>query len=355
MLRWRSLISRSVGLATVQLIILGLVCHSNGIRAQAQQLPANQASAGWLSWIASIDFEQPSVIYPDTTGSTSCALEVRMEDKRIGTFFPPSSTQTGNPTTQVAYFNVARVLKKEEVVRKATPHTLRSRAISEFKHLLNDHCQNSPARLQNRKLILDLMEKSPNALAGAFNEKKLDDTVAIDDSATRSVLFNYLRASQPMPRADKIVAYKEHYRDQLAIARELSIALTLDVVLGQWDRYSGGNFTVQLRNNNNVKEFGVYFTDNGGATITSQSAAKKSATHFERYDRSAIATLASLQQFLEGKLETFLGFVDRSLFLQTLGITAAEGKGLSANIGILNQAVATNRQKYGDANVFLPE
>lgn len=81
---------------------------------------------------------------------------------------------------------------------------------------------------------------------------------------------------------------------ELELARQFSKIMVLDMLLGQWDRWSGGNVEAGIEGSR------VYFVarDNGGASVVGTSHLAKYKGIVTRFDRDQIERLRLLGELL---------------------------------------------------------
>ena len=148
--------------------------------------------------------------------------------------------------------------------------------------------------------------QSGSPLIGCVKAKKDETNVALDAIANTHAASNgapnasypiiqFLQAANEKPVAGKRLTLKAGYvGDELELAREYSVIMTIDAVTQQWDRYSGGNVVIRKDDQGRAH---FYMTDNGGADLSDRWNARN-FTWFSRFDRGVIQKLADLKRFL---------------------------------------------------------
>jgi hypothetical protein len=322
-------------------------------------LPAGKKAKKWLETVRNIDLTASEYTFPKLDGHTSCKLKVKKNGKAIANFLPPNSS--GNPDTEVAYFNMARVVGYEEIIRPAAPFTLGPRAIKEFKNLLEKERPKNKQREENRKAILRMIAKNPNELKGALQAKKPKDSKSYDEIIKNNrpkmehQLMQFVQADRPMPRSTDTLPFGNNHANALELARAWSILMTFDAIFGQTDRYSGGNVSVVVDKDSST--FSLRSTDNGGAKV---DLIKQNFEWFSRYDRRTISTIETMNDFLINKSETFFGYTDAKKFVTDLGLYLKLVPGeyvdrLSKNCNSFLTVVRANKARYREDAVFFPE
>jgi hypothetical protein len=326
----------------------------------------------WMKKFAGIDLDDTATYrFRDLSGSTSINLKVQKIDptdpkgyKSRGSFVPRNSS--ANPDVEAAAFNLAVILGFDRNYRFAAKYSLGPTAKSAFKALLLATNFSSASRKANKNRILLAMESAPR-LPGVLKAKKDDSTVALDAMAAPKAgpnggpssshpIMRFLQASNPQPVAGKELTLRSGYTgDELELVREYSVIMLIDALTQQWDRYSGGNITIRKDADGKAH---FYATDNGGADFSSQWSSRN-VDWFSRYDRTAIAKLTELRDFLDQPEKGLLGYKDAENFVVDLGLDiemkpAAYLALLRRNIAKVLDRVRQNEQQFGDG-VFLPQ
>jgi hypothetical protein len=316
--------------------------------------------------LSAVDLEQTQNYTFELSGQTSVHLKFKKEHDTSGTF--ATRNEATNANTEIAYFNLARVLGVEKVFRATVPYTLESRGIATFRSLIQA-AHFTGMRAQNARNIMTETSNNPNELQGCIKEKKQGEDVTIDSLADDNhpamahALFQDLKASNPKP-VDGRYTFSEHYwAPRAKVARQYSLLMMMDTVFGQWDRYSGGNVVFRIVDDN-TKEIELYSTDNGGADFwNSTSWAQKQASWFSRYDRNAIDALKGVYSFLTGRATSLRSvrmekvWTDPKEFVVDMGLYYEKRpeqyvRELANNIGVLLKAVEANYNRYGEAVFF---
>ncbi|WP_394751944.1 hypothetical protein [Crenothrix sp.] len=338
-------------------------------KLQQQRKPLAPETIKWMARWKGVDLEKPAFKLDELSGSTSVYLKVRKPDatekdgyKAYGTFL--SRSNSANPYSELAYFNLAAILGYDGIFRPTVRYALGSRARQAFKTLLNNTAIPPGNRLENKKRVLrDIATGKP--LNGCLKSKKLDTNIAYDAIAdikaglprkTNSII-KALQAASPQPsvsqKFEPVTGYKSN---MLQLAREYSIIMTLDTIFQQWDRYSGAN-VVLAKDKAGIAHF--YSTDNGGANLE-KSPAKvlNNLKYFSRYDRKTITRLKALYGFLVNPAKGFLGYKNAEAFVVDLGLygelkPAEYVALLKRNIGLLLNQVAIVEKKLSN-KAYLP-
>jgi hypothetical protein len=327
----------------------------------------------WMKRWKNIDLDDLSTFqYKELSGTTSVNLKIHKIDptdskgvKSFGTFM--GLNDSGNPNTEIAYFQFAALLGIDKNYRPAMRYHLGSKAQEEFKKLMLATKLIGKTRNLNKEFLLKEIAKN-KILDGALKAKK-DDTAMAFETATKTSRFSKrlvlnsdypflkaLSASEAQPRkGEKNTILKDYVGDEYELSKVFSQQLTIDVVFGQYDRFSGGNIVIE-KDQEGVAHF--ISSDNGGAdVVVSKPIAEKVARMFSRYDRNIIAVIKDLNQFLKGEKPEFYGYTSPQTFVVDLGLyyrftPERYVKALIENTDALLNAVNENQKKYGEQIYF---
>lgn len=327
----------------------------------------------WRKKWTDVDLEDSSRFeLHELSGSTSINLKVRKIDpsdskgyKSLGSFVTRNGA--ANPNTEVAYFNLAAILGWDHMFRPAVPYILGPKGSAKFRSLIQSTAIRGKLRLENKDRILQAIG-SGNPLKGCLKAKNPDSQISLDAIVSPSVapngapksshpLIAFVQASNSKPKAGTPMTLKTGYvGDSLELARQVSVLMTFDSIFGQWDRYSGGNYTVDKDEDTGVAF--IYSTDNGGADFGKKpSWVERNVNWFSRYDRPTIAKLRDLYAFLENPAKGYLGYTNAEAFLVDLGLyfefaPSVYLERFKRNLKIVLDRVAANEAKYGEAAYF---
>jgi hypothetical protein len=314
-----------------------------------------------------MNLEEPGYSFPKLGGQTSITMKVRKADpsskkgsKSMGAFVARNGA--GNPNTGTAYFNLSAILGYDGVFRPSARYEAGPRAAAAYKSLMQRMSTNNRDRLKNKSDILkQIAAGSP--LKGYVKAGKTDGAVEIESiyvsrirpngaPAGNHPIIRALQASNPKPRAGTALTLaRGKVGDALELAREYSVIMTLDAVLGQWDRYSGG--AIYARNDDKGKAH-FYAVDNDGSEVgESSSWTERSLGWFSRYDRKTIAQLKELYNFLEQPETGYLGYDNAEKFIVDLGLyfeysPATYVARIKRNLNLLFRSVQASVAKHGD-------
>lgn len=303
--------------------------------------------------------------FKELSGSTSINMKIQKIDasdpkghKSRGSFVPRNSS--ANPDVEIAAFNLSAILGYDQIYRPAARYELGPIASQAFKALIEKYNFRSSARLANKARILKAIQSGP-PLKGCVKAKKDETNVALDAIANTHgapnashPIIKFLQASNEQPVAGKSLTLKAGYiGDELELAREYSVIMTIDAVTQQWDRYSGGNVVIRKDDQGRAH---FYMTDNGGADL-SNSWNARNLTWFSRFDRSVIQKLADLKRFLDTPAVGYLGYSDPEVFVTDLGLYSQNSAAiyvqrLRRNLGLVLDYVRATETKFGNKAFF---
>jgi hypothetical protein len=307
--------------------------------------------------------------FKELSGSTSINMKIEKIDasdpkgyKSRGSFVPRNSS--ANPDIEIAAFNLSAILGYDQIYRPAARYELGPVASQAFKSLIGKYHFAGSARLANKARILKAIQ-SGSPLKGCVKAKKDDTSVALDAIANTHAPSNgapnaghpivqFLQAANDKPMAGRSLTLKAGYLgDELELAREYSVIMTIDAVTQQWDRYSGGNVAIRKDDQGRAH---FYMTDNGGADL-SDSWNARNLTWFSRFDRGVIQKLSDLKRFLDTPAIGYLGYSDPEVFVTDLGLysqnsAAINVQRLRRNLGFVLDYVKATETKFGNKAFF---
>jgi hypothetical protein len=327
-------------------------------------------SREWMKKWTGMNLEDSSSYrFKELSGSTSINMKIQKIDasdpkgeKSRGSFVPRNSS--ANPDVEIAAFNLSAILGYDYIYRPAARYELGSIASQSFKALIEQYKFRGSERLANKARILNAI-KSGAPLKGCVKAKKDKTNVALDAIANTHAesngapnvshpIIRFLQAANEKPVAGKSLTLKTGYvGDELELAREYSVIMTIDAVTQQWDRYSGGNVVIRKDDQGRAH---FYMTDNGGADL-SNSWNARNLTWFSRFDRDVIQKLADLKRFLDSPAVGYLGYSDPEVFVTDLGLYSQNSAAiyvqrLRRNLGLVLDYVSSTESRFGNRAFF---
>ena len=338
---------------------------------KSQGKPLAKQTTKWMEAWRGENLDNPEFRFPGLSGASSIHLQIQQTDPTSkkgynGYGFFMSHNISGNPDTEIAYFNLAAILGHDDIIRPAIAYTLGPKTLLKFKSLLTSTPITGANRLKNKATILKaIATKRP--LKGCLKAEKSNTytdyesivnvhALPLGAPQTSHIIIKALQANNPQPNAGQIIKLKKGYEGDIAqLAREYSIIMTLDAIFQQWDRYTGGNVALL---NDKAGNAHFYATDNGGATLLSNPAlVTRNLNWFSRYDRQTINQLKALYAFLITPTKGYLGYKNAQLFVTHLGLyselpPATYVSILKQNLQLLLARVATVEKKFGSKAVY---
>ena len=327
----------------------------------------------WIKKWSNVNLEDNTKFqFKEISGTTSINLKIQKIDandpkgyKSLGTFL--ANNESGNPNSEIAYFNLAAIVGVDKMFRPAIRYELGAKASASFKQLINVTVIKGNQRIGNKKSMIQMID-SGKPLLGCFKAKKSDSSISYDEmtktgwfSSVPSLKSNhpvtkFIQASKDQPVKGDVITLKGDYQgDAFELAREFSIYLTFDSVFGQYDRFTGGNIVIEKDALGKAHFIG---SDNGGSYIfASTSNVKNNLKLFSRYDRKVINKIRELYKFLQNPSTPFLGYTDPKKFVVDMGMYFLNSpekyvSALKDNIGLLLQQVNDNESRYGNDAYF---
>ena len=260
------------------------------------------------------------------SGGTSVYLKLVHEGITIGAILPENSaTSIEGETTS---WNVARMLGFPKLSQPAAPITLKGRALASFRDQLASSSFRGQKE-QNRKNVLQRIDANPDGIPVVFKQWLPIRPVGLDSLVnpglspngrlrSDTALARFLRHDKPMPGLEpmSLKEVRDATAPEVELARQLSNILLADALVGQWDRFSGGNIHAYVLEG----KLQLASLDNGGATVTSGNGF---LTRFEesvtRFDAGTVDHLRAMRAFLKGEAAEFAGHTEVPAFLSALG------------------------------------
>jgi len=239
----------------------------------------------------------------------------KLDTDKIGKWVPKNSAN--DVEAQVVAYSIGRFLNMRNLVVPSAYHTVGPKVLALFKTMLQCEKEKKGQHKDNCIIIRDAIKKDPNSMIGSFvdhvkDEKEVPNMNTFKGSYANNGKLNpnhaiakFIKASGPMPSADKKmdlgvsfeVAAKKMVKateTELELSRQFSKIMVLDILTGQWDRFSGGNIEAVYKEKKDVVQF--LAIDNGGASM--KGAAKllywEAVTRFDKDQIDRVQHLLAL-------------------------------------------------------------
>lgn len=336
-----------------------VACNINEIRSEFLTQKRDENFAARLE---NFDLNSPALALSNKTTGTSLGIVVEERSpakKKIGKWLPRNAA--ADPEAQVVSYQLGRFLQMNELVTPSAYLTARGNALATFRKWIEGRQESNSLRQLNRSNLLSDLRKNPGEMAGAYMLKLHQEEYAdLVNAAANTIngehpLAIALRAGSPPPSRERKIAFRVlRDRDdprmgipsnsELELARQLSKIFVLDILTGQWDRFSGGNLEVARG-----EEGKAIFVarDNGGATLkTGQNKAlAKYSGIVNRFDRGQIHRVERLVELLN---------VNPACLGQALEMQSSPNNLLVRATAFLEFVKKTVRT-YGENRVFFPD
>lgn len=273
----------------------------------AQEFQTTKTDLKFEELMNSLDVNAPEITFEYKNSGTSVGMKVRRADKNIGKWMPDQSAT--NIEGQVVAYHLGRFLGMSELVMPSANFRMTGQALQTFKQFLQNAPEKNKWRRINRDGILAKINRDPSGLNGVYLANLKTDSPEVRDLANAEantinpshLIAQFIRATGPMPSTRQMslagVKNKEGrvpYETELELARQFSQIMVLDILTGQWDRWSGGNVEAGYDGDR------VFFLarDNGGSSMNGAGTFKKYSSIVTRFDRGQYRRLQELQALL---------------------------------------------------------
>ncbi len=284
----------------------------------------SSAAEKFEDFMIDFDSEDPNILFEFKTSSTSVGIKMAIEEindkgekdiDKLGTWLPKNSA--ANPESQVVANYLGQFLHMSKYVVPSDYLPLGPKATARFKKLL-DCTKGGKMWKENCKSISAQLAKTPNSIDGMLRDHTKGEAEVLKMIAPaspngtlnkNSVIGKFISATGPMPSAEKQMDLGLKFDDpkdktkkilptdsELNLARQFSKIMVLDILTGQWDRFSGGNIEALYDKKNNVVQF--IARDNGGASMVGNGYSLY-YTFLSRFDADQIARVERLLSLLE--------------------------------------------------------
>lgn len=382
-------------IATLSLTLFLLNCQTsktnissilgNRFPSSAKFSPADltntEKDAEFLEFMASLDLENSTVsktvenigkyFFSYKSSSTSVGIKVErleLEDgtvdgKKVGKWVPTNSAN--DVESQVVAFNLSRFLNMSQLVVPSAYYHLGPKALALFKPMLKCEIEKGQHKDNCLKIRKELEDKKPASMIGSYvghvkDEKEVPNMNTFKGKYATNGKLNpnhpiakFIKSSNPMPSPEKkmdlgIVFEKgknKSYKAQeteLELARQFSKIMVLDILTGQWDRFSGGNIEAIYNPSKDAVQFMAI--DNGGASMKGDAKLLywEAVTRFDKAQIDRVQDLLTLLKEDPEGTQAGLALLSSS-------------KSLAARCQKLLDHVADQVKTQGPALTFFPQ
>lgn len=353
----------------LKIIILGAFFFSSlfAHASQSSLLQTKPRDIRFSSFMETLNLSASNVELDYKSGSTSVGLKIII-DGEYEAYWLPNENGAANSQGQVVSYYLGRFLKMSELVLPSDYFYVEGQSLKKFESLLieNYNKERGKWKLQNRDKVLSKVRSnisSGKAHYGALSLKKKKFAVSSLVSPRKNTLNSshplakFVMANNPMPSKEKIMNLSEALLEdgqintvsEMRLSKDLSEILVLDMLVGQWDRFSGGNMEARFDKDKDKPGFGeirLFARDNGGASVSSKTPVSKNFKKYlplvTRFSRSQISKLKELKVLLTN---------DPELAKEVLHIRSST-KSLVMRVDAVLAHVEAMVKKYGDMAFF---
>ena len=272
----------------------------------SSELQTTSRDAEFAELMSKLNFNAEGIRLTYKDGGTSVGLKIDQGNEKLGKWLPRNSA--GDPESQVVSYQLGRFLSMSELVMPSAYYKLDGAALSIFQKMLQSSRETNRWRRENRDLNLAAIAQNPSGLTGVFTpylEPKSEEVIGLANPSANTInsadpIARFIRADGPAPSASRRMSLrgiKGGNESELELARQFSQIMVLDILTGQWDRWSGGNVEAATDGSR------VYFVarDNGGASMSGPGTFAKYSRIVTRFDRDQIQRLERLVQLLSDR------------------------------------------------------
>ncbi len=287
------------------------------------------------------------------THGTSVGMHVRLavDDKKFGKWAPQN--EATDVEAQVVSYRLGLYLNMSYLVTPSEYYSVKDSALETFANFVRNSSEKNSLRQKNRSRQLAVLAKNPSSISGVFTQQpSTAEVLQIADTSANTIsssnpIARFISAGGPVPSKTKkmsLAGVKTKTGEiptetEFELARQFSQIMVLDMLCGQWDRWSGGNVEATWDKALNVRFFA---RDNGGAEMYGTSAIQKYLHIVSRFDRDQITRVRQLAADLsKSPSET----------ASSLGLKS-DPKSLLARAKIVLQLVAQKESEFGSAAYF---
>lgn len=239
---------------------------------------------------------------------TSVGFKLEIKDKSHGKFTCKGSAT--NVEAQVVSYRLGQFLGMSALVMPSAYYSVRGTTLQSFKGMLSRAAERNRWRAENRNNTLAAISRAPEKLEVVYTPHVKGGSPEVKGLANASantinsnhLIARFIRADGPKPSANKLMTLdgvkakdgSQPRESELELARQFSQIMVLDMIMGQWDRWSGGNVEA------GIDEQRVFFTarDNGGASMVGKAHIEKYKRIVTRFDRAQIERVKRLVELL---------------------------------------------------------
>lgn len=301
---------------------------------------------------ASLDLNSEDVVLKYKSGTSSVGLKIYQEGDYTA-FWMPSKNGSAKAEGQVVTYYLGRFLNMSKLVAPSAYYNVGGEALETFKAMLEED-QAVPPEVSKWKVVnrdnvlaeaiahIDAGTSQFGSLTVKKRKFKADNLVDWRNNETKREhpLFKFIRAGEEAPSKDTVFDLEEFYpregevntATERQLAKDLSKIMVLDMLTGQWDRFSGGNIEARFdksKENPLIGRLRFYVRDNGGSAMDYRDTTHEEFTKYlsvvTRFDKKQVERLKLLDALLDSNpnlvKETLRMMSDTSLLSERLKAT----------------------------------
>ncbi len=331
MLRFNS--PKQFGISTLLgLSLVSSVAWSSAPLSTFDGLPTAPDVEEFLQVASRLDLADPRLEFADGSGGMSINLEYKgmglMGDFMSVNADGKGDNGAGNPEGQIVAYNLSRILGYSRSYGRGCWYQISGYPVQVLRSLAERNGSSRQAVQEAReRLLRTTSQASVDGTLSLYGPKPYGLS-ALEAAGGPNGLFNeaspfasYLQSYGARPE-NRIVSLGRYPVNELEAARTLSTIFVVDALTEQWDRFSGGNISV-------VKDGALYRLvayDNGGAGIGGWGSGYQTRylSWTSRFDRNVVREVLAMDDFMAGRVTSYLGFRSQPEFLRALGIRRFE-------------------------------
>ncbi len=333
-----------------------------------QELPGIKRDRQFDALMKYVDLERldHKFVYKKSGSSVGLVI-LDPSGSKVANFVPYNSSS--DPEAEVVSYRLARFLGVSDIYYPVTYYELGPIASGRFKAMLRKNYEPNDDRDRqlNHGRIVQQLNTHPTGILGIYRErikgkKYFAQSLCYGGEEaklnTEASLMARIRANGPKP-TDKLISlpgvkglrpgYPKPVAKESELARQLSIILVIDQLMGQWDRCMGnleaiGDINGRLQ---------LLARDNGGADVN--DGWEWHSLHqrwVSRYDRLLMDNLRSLNAFLKGRAQ-FAGYKDVNQWKTAVGFRKESAfKTFKRKLELLVEKQVPSLEKQHGAGVY---
>ncbi len=248
------------------------------------------------------------------------------EYKLLGAILPENSSTI--VLGEIFSYNLARVLGFEKYYGPGVHFVLKGEGLKKFRSMILKARYNEAKEI-NRKNLLKQTKRANklNCVYKKWGSKPYDLNKLVRNNSLnpQNIMANYITAKNKKPGSEMIELADLRQGPgngkgiAIDLARQLSVIMLIDILTGQWDRFSGGNLQATVQNG----KISLAAFDNGGTFCYNDGARlfKRYISIVSRFDKDIVKRLVKMNNFLNKKtIKSFLIYKSEEEFRNDMGI-----------------------------------